>query len=104
MDTGFHEDGMPEGGTEYFVKIAIILIANSKVIEHLTDAVAQEERGGLSGVVASEIKIRTTGAPGSDAEGVVDAQIAAARRATFKSGTWMCPTPFRIVAGYSHGC
>ena len=73
MDTGFHEDGMPEGGTEYFVKIAIILIANGKVIEHLADAVAQEERGGLSGVVASEIKIRTTGAPGSDAEGVVDA-------------------------------
>ena len=73
MDTRFHEDGMPEGGTEYFVKIVIILIANSKVIEHLTDAVAQEERGGLSGVVASEIKIWTTGAPGSDAEGVVDA-------------------------------
>lgn len=99
METVFHGDGMPEGGIEDFVNGVIIPMAkNVDVIDYLVDAITQEELGGLSGFIASEVEVRTSGALGSDTKGVVEAQIATACRATFKCGTWMCPTPFRVVA------
>ena len=73
---------MPEGGHDE-IHIQTI-IDNVDVLDHLSDAVAQEESGGMSGVVAEEVEVWPPGAPRSDAEGVVEAQVAAALRATIE--------------------
>lgn len=77
-------------------------------VNHLGDAVAQEEFGGLSGAVANEVEVRLKGAPGSDAEGIAEAHTAAARRAAIERETgtgWSRPGPFRaLLACHSSGC
>jgi hypothetical protein len=69
------------------VHIVIPISKNVDVVDYLSDAVAHEESGGINRVVAGEDEIRPTGAPGSNAEGVVEAQITAACWAALKRGT-----------------
>lgn len=55
---------MPKGGPDEFCRAGVIRIAtNINILNHLGDAVLQEELGGMIGLVASEIEIRPTGAP-----------------------------------------
>lgn len=87
MDTRLHGDSMPKGGNDSIIIVVVISIAsNDDVVNYFGDAVTQEKSGGLSCVVASEIEIRPPGAPGSNAKGVVEAQIAACLQATIKHG------------------
>ena len=53
-------------------------------VDHFGDAVTQEKYGGVSGIVATEVEVRPTGAPGSDAERIGKAHVATARWATIE--------------------
>lgn len=87
MNTRYHGDGMPERGTDVFVMVIVIpSAANDDVIDNLSDAIAQEESGGINDILTSEAEVRIPRAPGSDTEGVVEAQIATALRATIEHG------------------
>lgn len=55
-------------------------------LDHLGDAVAQEQSGGMNGVVAGEVEVRPSGTPRSDAKGIAEAHIATALWATIKNG------------------
>ena len=77
-------------------------------VDHFGDAVTQKKYGGMSGIVASEVEVRPTGAPGSDAKGIAEAHTAAARRAAIERETgtrWSRPGPFRaLLACQNSGC
>lgn len=67
--------------------IVIPIGKNIDAVNYLSDAVTHEKPGGIKHAAASEVEIRPTGAPRSDAEGVTEAQIATACGAALKRGT-----------------
>ena len=97
MDTRFHGDSMSDGSKDVVRSVENSVATNVDVLDHLGDAVAQEQPGGLSSVVANEVEVRPTGAPGSDAKGIREAQLAAALQAAMQRGTgtgWLRPVTF----------